>query len=448
MKTYSEFKFAGLEIGEEAGRVRISYAYEIPGLTAFEHLVHLPSQIEETTVDPSHPIFYLLGLFEMLSYWKAVVAENIWLPVILEPYEDWIRNLMQEGLGQFYYENNLDGGQIAANINFTYFDSPHKHTLESVTPTLGPQEPSGSVIMVGGGKDSILAMELLKAQQVDNLAFIVQTNSNSIQPALDTAKVAGFSDDQIVTMQRKLDPQLIELNKQGFFNGHVPISATFGTMAALVGLLFGKKYIVAANESSANESSVKGSDVNHQYSKTFKFEKKLHQILQDFIDPELYYYSILRPLNELQIASRVSKMHPYFPYFVSCNVGGKEGKWCGECSKCLFTFIIFSPFLDQSELVEIFGKNVLEEDLVDDFEKLIGARDAKPFECVGTFEEVNAAISLGIERFGANLPLLYLHYLHKFAHLRPSLTSAQEHIESYFDTDHLIPEKFIEYVTQ
>ena len=33
-----------------------------------------------------------------------------------------------------------------------------------------------------------------------------------------------------------------------------------------------KKYILLSNESSANESNVDGTKINHQYSKTYEFE--------------------------------------------------------------------------------------------------------------------------------------------------------------------------------
>ena len=44
----------------------------------------------------------------------------------------------------------------------------------------------------------------------------------------------------------------------------------------------------------------------------------------------------------------------YFDVFRSCNVGSKSipWNWCCNCAKCLFVYIIISPFLSSSKMVE------------------------------------------------------------------------------------------------
>jgi len=57
-----------------------------------------------------------------------------------------------------------------------------------------------------------------------------------------------------------------------------------------------------------------------------------------------------------------------------------------------------APFISKSQLVDIFGENML--DVPDNFEvykSLVGLTDKKPFECVGTFEESQAAFVLLFE---------------------------------------------------
>lgn len=52
-----------------------------------------------------------------------------------------------------------------------------------------------------------------------------------------------------------------------------------------------------------------------------------------------------------------------------------------------------SPFIPQDELIDIFGKNLLEDnDLTPIMKQLNGEVEVKPFECVGTIEEVNACM--------------------------------------------------------
>jgi hypothetical protein len=50
-----------------------------------------------------------------------------------------------------------------------------------------------------------------------------------------------------------------------------------------------------------------------------------------------------------------------------------------------------SPFIPEKDLIEIYGRNLLEDnDLLPILKQLKGEVEVKPFECVGTIEEVNA----------------------------------------------------------
>ena len=64
---------------------------------------------------------------------------------------------------------------------------------------------------------------------------------------------------------------MLQLNKEGFLNGHTPFSALVAFSSVIAARMAGLSYIALSNESSANESTVQGSTVNHQYSKSFKF---------------------------------------------------------------------------------------------------------------------------------------------------------------------------------
>jgi UDP-N-acetyl-alpha-D-muramoyl-L-alanyl-L-glutamate epimerase len=136
--------------------------------------------------------------------------------------------------------------------------------------------------------------------------------------------------------------------------------------------------------------------------------------LYKYISDDFNYFSFLRPLNELQIAALFSGFQKYHPVFRSCNAGSKTGVWCGKCPKCLFTFIILSPFLEPAELVEIFGSNLLDDPgLVIYFDQLCGLEEEKPFDCIGTIDEVNAALHAAIKKYDeTSLPVLLQRYKH------------------------------------
>ena len=217
-------------------------------------------------------------------------------------------------------------------------------------------------------------------------------------------------------MALKIDKNLLELNAQGFFNGHTPFSAIVAFITYLIAYLLGKKYIALSNEDSANQSNVNGENINHQYSKTYEFETDFRNFTNKYIDTEVEYFSMLRPITELQIAMLFSKLKQFHSIFKSCNVGSKTEpwKWCCNCPKCLFVYTILSPFLYKEELVNIFGEDLFEkENLKETFIELCGFGETKPFECVGTYEEVQYAVSKTIEKLESNnksLPFLLKFY--------------------------------------
>ena len=212
---------------------------------------------------------------------------------------------------------------------------------------------------------------------------------------------AGFSEQQTAVIKRTLDATMLRMNKEGFLNGHTPFSAMLAFYTVLIGFATNSKYIALSNESSANEPTVPDSEINHQYSKSIEFENDFRNYLNDYISSDIQYFSFLRPINEVQIASLFAKNKEYYKVFKSCNVGSKTDSWCGKCPKCLFTWIIMSPFIPENELIEIFGKNLLKNnDLVPIIRQLKGEVEVKPFECVGTVEEVNACLNYGQRKSG------------------------------------------------
>ena len=120
----------------------------------------------------------------------------------------------------------------------------------------------------------------------------------------------------------------------------------------------------------------------------FKDIKDVVEFEQDFVsyikkvtDSDIHYFSLLRPLTEMQIAWLFSKCKSYHEVFRSCNAGSKTDSWCGHCPKCLFVYFILSPFLSREEVKEIFGTDMLEDETMQStMEQLVGIQEEKPFE--------------------------------------------------------------------
>ena len=141
-------------------------------------------------------------------------------------------------------------------------------------------------------------------------------------------------------------------------------------------------------------------------------------------------------------------MKEYHPVFRSCNAGNAGTKfdtWCLECSKCLFVTMILSPFLTDSELRDIFRVNLLDsksDRMKLYFEQLIGLHETKPFECVGSVDEINFAMCMAIAKRqarGEELPALLQYYTTTPAY---GLHRDSPNIYAdYFDEVNLIPDE-------
>ena len=336
-------------------------------------------------------LVFHIGMIELVSYWKCVCSPVIEVrPFALSGEQvDFWKKLYWNGLGEFYYVNGIrdtlrDFVQIESRA-----DAPLTKPFEL------PLTDS-YLVPIGGGKDSVVTLEALRSGNCDIRPLIMNPRGATTL----CAQRGGFEMDQVLEIKRTIHPQLLDLNKQGCLNGHTPFSAMLGFYTLLASALSGRKHIALSNESSANESTVVGTSVNHQYSKSLEFENDFRAYVAQFVSPSFNYFSFLRPLSELQIASLFARKEQYFDVFKSCNAGSKQDIWCGKCAKCLFAYIILSPFIEPERLNGIFGKNMLDDaELRPLFDQLIGAAETKPFECVGTVSEVNSALSLTLSRW-------------------------------------------------
>lgn len=454
-KEYTEFLYRSYIIEEDEDKVKITYNFEIPKLAKFAPTWEFPKMVapKEFTAYKNfseNPTFinmvFSLGMVELVSYWKISCAPKV--RVLCGKLEEkqirWWKNLYFNGLGEFYYTNGIEENEEDFMEIVSEGEAVVGKNLPSINDTLNAGV--GNLIPIGGGKDSAVTLTLLKDSKEDNYCYII----NPRGATLKTVEKGGYDENKsLIAVKRTLDKNMLELNKQGFLNGHTPFSAIVAFSATIAAYMKNLKYIVLSNESSANESTVEGSYVNHQYSKSFKYEKDFHDYEEKYISSGTYYFSLLRPMSEFQIAEHFSKCTEYHDIFRSCNVGSKEDIWCGHCPKCLFVWLILSPFLSQTRLTEIFGRNMADDREMElYFSQLIGMEKEKPFECVGSRDEINAAVTLTIRDFesginsGEELPYLFKRYK-DFGMYEKHLDICEDFF-NFYDDEHLIPEKYLE----
>jgi UDP-N-acetyl-alpha-D-muramoyl-L-alanyl-L-glutamate epimerase len=334
----------------------------------------------------------LLHLIAGISYYKAGVPETILVDGA--PLDAATAALMDEiylhGLGEFAHRNGLD---LRGRIRF-----PHSAPVPTAATVLNL--PRRTLVPIGGGKDSLVTLELLRAQGEPVTATWVG-RSPLIAACVDRAGVPRLNID------RQISPLLFEMNRNGAWNGHIPVTAINSAILVCAALLHGFDAIAFSNERSASSANFvqDGFAVNHQWSKGIAFERALRSHLRSHLAADLDYFSALRPLSELAVTRLFAARTQYHDVFSSCNrnfriLGDKPAeRWCGQCPKCHFVFLALAPFMTKTALVAIFGRNLLDQpELAADFDALLEVGAHKPFECVGEGRESRAALAALAER--------------------------------------------------
>ena len=435
---FPEFIYRSFKIIKQNDYIHIAFNFSIEGLCDFSPEIRIDTRgldiINSCDGDAARGIVFNLGMCEAVSYFKSVLPRR----VRVMPYSVdsdsalWWRRLWYNGLGEFFYINRL-------SVPFEDF---------AVIESSGEPVPRGgfavgekNLIPVGGGKDSCVTAALLEDDRARNLFLTI----NDQQARSDCIAAAGYGADRTVRVYRTIDGNLLELNKKGFLNGHTPFSAVVAFVSLYCAYLTGAKNIVLSNEASANEGNIHYGEmsVNHQYSKSFEFERDFDSFVKAGITDKISYFSLLRPFSELQIARYFAYDGRFIDAFRSCNRGSKQNIWCGECPKCLFVYGLLSPFVSEERLVNAFGENLLnKESLLSDFRGLTGLLPVKPFECVGTAGEYIYALALlkkQLDAAGKEYPYL-LQQLDGVIDLDKPLTESPL---SEYNDENLVPPEFL-----
>ncbi|MFC6696797.1 hypothetical protein [Nocardioides daphniae] len=366
-------------------RYRISHAEGAGGEPVeLTERVTLPG---DSAVTPSPGLLRLLALAAAPSYYKTCIPATVRVPGGLTATErTFVTEVLANGLGEFAYRNQVPQA-LRPRI-----EAPERAEEAPGAPAVS--DPVRPLVAVGGGKDSIVTIESLRAMGVTPTLFSV----NSYAPIEATARAAGLP---LVVARRALDPLLFELNAAGALNGHVPVTAVNSVVGLLTAERLGLDAVVFSNEASSSFGNVAwgGIQVNHQWSKGIDFERLLAEASAA---SGVRYFSFLRPLTELAIMRRFGALTDYHSVFTSCNRAfhldeSRRRLWCGECPKCHFVFLCLSPFMGREALQGIFGGRDLFADPQqrEGFLELLNAGGRmKPFECVGEPDECRAALTL------------------------------------------------------
>lgn len=413
---YPKFIYEKFEYEFVGDKLEIKFFYSIPCLPAgtapdhkFTHKISIkPPQLTNCATDKLDNLVFYVGLSIMPSYWKSTCSPVIELKansykLSAEQLAFW-HKLFIKGMGEYFYKNQID------------FTGKDFLTITHPSPELRRGLPAGKagvggevlkekdldknkvLVPIGGGKDSIVTLELLKPHfQV--IPFVINPVP-VIQEVIKTSELQNF-----ISVNSTIDPCLFELNNRGYLNGHTPVSAFYTFTALLSAYLTDTKFIAFSNERSSNEGNTTylGHQINHQYSKSLEFEADLNHLITQSLNLSISCFSFLRPLYELQITKLFSGYPQYFNVFSSCNQNFKltnqqspiNRLWCQHCPKCVSTALMLACFIGKEKVSEIMGSYPpdlqINQSLIN---QLTGKSDIKPFECVLTRTEAQTALDL------------------------------------------------------
>ncbi len=380
---FESFRFLSRDIDAE-GVVTLRYALddEIEFAERFE--LPLESSVSDADRARVDGILDLLHWTAGVSYYKTATPPLVEAVASPPRVAKLLEAVYSEGLGELAFTNRLAA-----------LPRPAFPRRELEAPAPQPRGVARTLVPIGGGKDSAVALEIVRRAGGDLALFSV----GDAGPIARTAAVAGLPH---LIVRRRLDPALDALNRAGAQNGHVPITAIVSCVAILTAGLLGFDSVAMANERSASSGNVRWGeiDVNHQFSKSVRAERLMRDALED-LGVGVEYFSVLRPASELAIARAFTRLTAYHEAFSSCNTNFRlDGsvparRWCCDCPKCRFVFLVMAPFAEPAHMREIFGRDMLEdESQFEGFALLSASGGLKPFECVGEEEESRVAMRM------------------------------------------------------
>lgn len=329
--------------------------------------------------------FVLIGT----SYYKAHPSREVELPIPIDDFQaQFFSTVYQDGLSQFAFENQLTRDDLAH-----FVATPGHHATSALSYT-----GAGILALQSGGKDSLLTATLLRQNDLDFTPWFVGYGNQNHPAVLDQ-----ISNHPLQIAERFIDHA--SLQKTAGKNGHVPITYIVMSLALIQAILNNQATVITSVAQEGNEphGMINDLPINHQWSKSWSAEQLFAHYVADYISPDLHIGSPLRKFSELKVAELFARncWQFYGHEFSSCNranyaQGGNSSKltWCGNCAKCANSYLLFCPFLPAETLNSVFaGKDLFDNvSLTDTFKGLLGIDNVmKPFECIGTIDELRYA---------------------------------------------------------
>ena len=185
---YPFFIYEDFYLKDDDKQIEARFHFNISDKFSFYPTISIPKNSLKNLPDMKkevlNQLFFHIGMVELISYWKLTCSPK----VIVKPYklnEDqikWWKKLYYNGLGEFFYLNSIKK-DIKSFMHIETKGKPVK-TSDSLLNN------NSVLVPVGGGKDSVVTLEILKKSDFNIIPFVMNPRDASLR----TIQIAGFSD--------------------------------------------------------------------------------------------------------------------------------------------------------------------------------------------------------------------------------------------------------------
>jgi len=188
-KEYHTFIFESFVYSDNREYIDIQYLFRLDENIEFIPVIKIRKNKFITTLSENNELesfIFNIGLIELISYWKTACPPRI----IVKPFQldksqiSFWKKVYFNGLGEFFYLNKI-------RTNMEDFVSIESQSMMPLPKFNGELNERLVIVPVGGGKDSVVSLELLK-EEFNVLPFVMNPRGAS----LGTIEAAGFKKEQ------------------------------------------------------------------------------------------------------------------------------------------------------------------------------------------------------------------------------------------------------------
>jgi len=297
---------------------------------------------------------------------------------------------------QWRYENNAPDYK---GVRFLSTPIAHPTAVQQLDT-----DNDNVLIFCGGGKDSLVSLKLAERASIPYSSCAYSSSiygSAAAQHQLIGSLVESLQPEKqhkIWMYDDFLDSPVVELAKEYQISSLTAAETPSSIFASLpIVLQHHYRYISLGHERSADTGNLiwdeTGEEVNHQWGKSSEAELLLNTYLQKYFISNSHYFSLLKPIYDVNIFALLQQDLAHIPFTHSCNI---SKPWCKKCAKCAYVWLNYMAYLPVDLVNNIFS-NVNLFDIPENqlwFRQMLGLEAHTPFECIGQIDEARLAFEL------------------------------------------------------